>query len=114
MSDYISKSVFSEALNKSEKQPTRDSEDYIEGYCEGWNDVIDIRDSIPTVDEKEIIRKPFERVLQMLEHQKKQYNRRSLECEKNGNRFGSEKMYSKACSYDNAIEIVKEECGISE
>ena len=34
----------------------------------------------PTLDEKEIIRKPFERIVERLEQQKKQYNRRSLEC----------------------------------
>ena len=99
MSDYISKSAFSEALNKSEKQPTRDNEDYIEGYCEGWNDVIDIRDSIPTLDEKEIIRKAFERVINKL----------------NGlmpirfNSFGKTLI-----TVEDVIKIVKEECGISE
>ena len=99
MSDYISKSAFSEALNKSEKQPTGNSEDYIEGYCEGWNDVIDIRESVPTLSETEVIRKAFERVVAQL----------------NGlmpirfNSFGKTLI-----TVEDVIKILKEECGISE
>jgi hypothetical protein len=102
MSDYISKSEFSEALNKSEKQPTKDSEDFIEGYCEGWNDVIDIRNSIQTISETEIICKAFERVVERLEEKKQEY----LE----GFRTHQEnELYGIACGFGDAIKIVKEE-----
>ena len=106
MSDYISKSATMQRFVKETEQSRRD--------CIHINTIKRLLDDVDTVDEKEIIRKPFERVVERLEHQKKQYNRRSLECEKNGNRFGSEKMYSKACSYNHAIEIVKEEGGLNE
>ena len=62
----MSKSALIEQLDKSENQPTRDTDDFIEGYCEGWNDVVDIMKNQPTLDEKEMIRKAFERVLEEL------------------------------------------------
>ena len=55
-----------------------------------------IINSVPTLDEKEIIRKPFERVVERLEELK-------------ANAFDEE--YVSLC---DAIEIVKEECGINE
>lgn len=50
----------------------------------------------PTLDEKEIIRKPFERVVDRLEELKQ-------------NAFDDESVI-----ISDAIEIVKEECGINE
>ena len=55
-------------------------------------------DNQPTVDEKEIIRKAFERVVEILEEKAKE--RWLVLAERNG--------------YERAIEIVKEECGINE
>ena len=94
--DYISKSELIEELVKSENQPTRNRDDFIEGYCEGWNDVVDIMKKQPTVDEKEIIRKAFERVVERLKELKT-------------NAFDDESVI-----ISDAIEIVKEECGINE
>ena len=51
---------------------------------------------LPTLDEKEIIRKAFERVVEILEKEKSDWN------------------YDYNVPLDNAIKIIKEECGISE
>lgn len=56
--------------------------------------------SQPTVDEKEIIRKPFERVVERLEEKSFDMSFENPDC--------------KAVWLDRAKEIVKEECGISE
>ena len=51
---------------------------------------------IPTLDEKEIIRKAFERVVEILEKEKSDWN------------------YDYNVPLDDAIKIIKEECGINE
>lgn len=55
-------------------------------------------------------RKPIKRIVERLEQQKQQYKRREDDA-KNINMTIqiSEKYYGKSCSYDHAIEIVKEE-----
>ena len=58
--------------------------------------------AIKTLNEKEIIRKAFERVVERLEERVQWYEVYG-DCEGNSYR-----------AYDHAIEIVKEECGISE
>lgn len=65
-------------------------------------DVFDSINALPTLDEKEIIRKAFERVVERLEERVQWYEVYG-DCEGNSYR-----------AYDHAIEIVKEECGISE
>lgn len=97
MSDYISKSVLIKAL----KNHPYVFEDF--GHIEsiGLENVVETINSLPTIGETEIIRKAFERVVEKLEEKRK----KSLDLWDGNSRY---KGYSKA------IEIVKEECGISE
>lgn len=75
-------------------------------------------DNQPTLDEKEIIRKAFERVVERLE-EKTEFLK---DCTKYGNKNAKqqEKSYSTMMMYEIAdlvedlVDIVKEECGISE
>ena len=66
MSDYISKS----ALIKALKNHPNVSEEF--GYIEsiGLENVVETINSLPTVDEKEIIRKTVERIAERLESKK--------------------------------------------
>lgn len=57
---------------------------------------------IPTISEKEIIRKVFERVVQRLRG------------EILTNVYPHPFIFGKNTAYERAIEIVKEECGVSE
>ena len=88
MSDYISKSEFIETL----KNPPL--------HCSLGGiiieDILVMVEEQPLVDEKEIIRKAFERVVERLEELK-------------ANSFDDEVVVM-----NDAIEIVKEECGINE
>lgn len=89
MSDYISKSAL---IHK------------IRGFVPSSQDVdfiVRLIDEQPTLDEKEIIRKPFERVVEKLKE-----NSNFLLHE-----MGEPKMYA---GNESAIEILKEECGINE
>ena len=70
-----------------------------EASCEKM--INDFINSQPTIDEKEIIRKTVERIVERLEEARK----KSLKLWDGNSRY---KGYSKA------IKIVKEECGISE
>ena len=90
MSDYISKSALIESWceqNCGERR-CRDNWDKCMFVLHTQNQ--------PTLDEKEIIRKPFERVVERLEELKV-------------NAFNDESVI-----ISDAIEIVKEECGINE
>ena len=49
------------------------------------------------------------RIVERLEQQERQYNRRAKEFLTLGEKVYYEKNYAKACSYGHAIEIVKEE-----
>ena len=83
MSDYIRKQDVIDLINGLDSLP--------------WEEETkEIVDTLPTLDEKEIIRKAFERVLTRLEELK-------------ANAFDDEFVI-----ISDAIEIVKEECGISE
>ena len=105
MSDYISKNNVIDILKE-----TGIIQDNDLGHL-----VVDEINKIPTLDEKEIIRKAFERVVERLEQQKQQYERREQEHKDiNMTVQLTDKYYGKVCSYKHAIEIVKEECGISE
>lgn len=106
MSDYISKdktiskiwSVFHSCVNNSFLF-NFEEEKAIKKFCSMLQRAIK---ELPTLDEKEIIRKPFERVVERLEERVQWYEVYG-DCEGNSYR-----------AYDHAIEIVKEECGISE
>ena len=66
-----------------------------------------------TLDEKEIIRKAFERVLQRLDKQAGEFIDLSHR-ELSNNSIPAIKYLNKGFGVARAIEIVKEECGISE
>ena len=65
----------------------------------------------PTLDEKEIIRKAFERVVERLEESKMRY---FLSIANTGSEIMDFAYENVGDALDEAIEIVKEECGISE
>lgn len=95
MSDYISKS----ALIKALKNHPNVFEQF--GHIEsiGLENVIETINSQPTLDEKEIIRKAFERVVEQLNG--------LMPIQFNG--FGKTLI-----TVEDVIKILKEECGISE
>ena len=84
MSDYISKQ---EAIQKVTEVELQDGT---------FADAKIKIGAIKTLNEKEIIRKAFERVVEILEKEKSDWN------------------YDYNVPLDNAIKIVKEECGIDE
>ena len=97
MSDYISKSDVIKIIEKA----IENSSDFLQHDTQ--IDIMFEVQELPTIDEKEIIRKAFERVLE---------------------KFEDYTMWKKDMIYDltprehmivkQAIKIVKEECGISE
>ena len=100
MSDYIRKSRLKE-ISEIQKGD--------------FNSVEGIRswiDRQPTLDEKEIIRKAFERVVERLEHEEQEYNELRKFHKKNGNKTMEGLYVGKTRAYQEAIEIVKEEGGI--
>lgn len=66
----------------------------------------------PTLDEKEIIRKPFERVVERLEERKDHIMKEFVLTDK-AKEVKSDSL-NRINELDGTIEIVKEECGISE
>lgn len=111
MSDYISKSAFIEdikteivnlAMNGLKGTPRSREELY---------QLIERIEEQPTVDEKEIIRKPMERIKERLEEEFELSEAEKERCIKeNPLQFDSAKGYSVGIS--NAIDFVKEEGGI--
>ena len=95
MSDYTSKRALVDSIMKNVLITTE------EGF-ELRGEIVDLIKNQPTLDEKEIIRKAFERVVERLEERVQWYEVYG-DCEGNSYR-----------AYDHAIEIVKEECGIDE
>lgn len=97
MSDYISKSALIEDLKNDFCADCTECG----GHCR-HDDLFETVEKQLTISETEIIRKPFERVVERLEERVQWYEVYG-DCEGNSYR-----------AYDHAIEIVKEECGISE
>ena len=104
--DYIRKSALIEAIVNT---PSVDiprcasvlfRNGYYNGKAERQHEIIDIVEELPPLDEKEIIRKTFERVVGRLEEASFPRNMGDF----------TELVVLK----DRAIEIVKEECGINE
>ena len=96
MSDYISKSALIEELKEQ-----KDDNDISCRLC--MDSMIEIVENQPTLDEKEIIRKAFERVVERLEEEQKRYIYDGDDyCEGAYNAYGS------------AIVTVREEGGTSE
>ena len=48
MSDLISRSELIKELRADGLQPTKDTSDFIDGWCEGWNAAVDIINNQPT------------------------------------------------------------------
>ncbi len=98
MSDYISKSELVKTLEKYKfgAIENNDEREYTKEM------VLLFVNSQPTVDEKEIIRKAFERVVERLEN--------LYPINPYPNPFSNGRDYANG----RAIQIVKEECGISE
>lgn len=104
MSDYISKSELFKLF--------KDLADEHETNSISYKLLCEIIMKQPTLDEKEIIRKAFERVMQRLEKEIMKWND-SYDLNRD-NLFRS-KYASGRCDEVLAIkEILKEECGISE
>ena len=89
MSDYTNKSALIDSIMQNVVITTEEGLDL-------RGEIIDLIKNRPTIDEKEIIRKPFERVVERLKELKT-------------NAFDDESVI-----ISGTIEIVKEECGISE
>lgn len=94
MSDYISKSELVDSIMKNVLITTE------EGF-ELRGEIVDLIKNQPTLDEKEIIRKAFERVVERLEESRQKANAKLYEYHE-----------GKAYAFKEAIEIVKEEGGI--
>ena len=101
-SDYISKSALIKAVHKIRVQDGISEE---VGYNRPLTDIANVYECInnqQTVDEKEIIRKAFERVLQMLEEYP------------HGRQYIDDYGKGFAVAMNIAIEIVKEEYVVNE
>jgi hypothetical protein len=94
-------------------------EDALRIIRDGWSnhysrkDMCDEINELPTLDEKEIIRKPFERVVERLENALASANRElKRTIEKNPMQTDYALGYHRAT--EKALSFVKEECGINE
>lgn len=105
---YIDEKEWISRLENELKETTNEQR---RTYLNIWINAIKCQ---PTLDEKEIIRKTVERIVEKLEQQEKQYNERAKKFAEALHSWEERRNYGKACSYAHAIEIVKEECGISE
>ena len=101
MSDYISKSAASEMLMD------------IEWENGTLTAAILMLNDIPTLSETEIIRKPFERVVERLEENAQKMSEAKA-IRPYAKHSPADHRYYKAISVKKAIEILKEECGINE
>ena len=109
MSDYISKSKLIEEIKKQ-----KDDNDMHCRLC--MDAMIEIADELPTVDEKGIIRKTVERIVERLEYELKWTRaEQTIECERH-NGYGSplqSKNSGRIEALKKAIKICKEEGGTS-
>lgn len=112
MSDYISKNETIKALRNYAEQKHCGGETVLANGILKAVCFIEKEENIPTVDETEIIRKAFERVVARLEECKKTHEKRLLSTKLKPHEKIKELRL--AGCYINAIEIVKEECGINE
>lgn len=101
MSDYISKSALVEVLEKSMKDNNHITIEGSTVHAQEHRHIIHLVEKQPTISETEIIRKAFERVLERLE-------------EDIVITWEHDYLGGKKDAFMEAIEIVKEECGISE
>ena len=72
------------------------------------NVLVDVTTNLEQAIEEQPTAYDVDKVVEQLEQQKNQYFRRSDEIKNRfGENFESHRLFSKACSYDNAIQIVK-------
>ena len=102
MSDYINKSALIEALENECKGQLIGNENVT---LISFGDVIDLVFEQPTIDETEIIRKAFERVVQRLEEARQKYQRLVKE-------QGEKEDEVMNIHFRGMMNIVKEEGGI--
>ena len=107
MSDYISKSGLAEVVIDAFCGDCTQCG----GHCR-HDDLVEIIEHLPTLDEKEIIRKAFERVLERLEEKQTEYEKISEQKYFDMPQACYYKGYEEG--YKGAIKIIKEECGINE
>jgi hypothetical protein len=104
MSDVFN-SYGNNALNFDEEETKA-----IKRFCAMLQSQIEL---LPTLSETEIIRKPFERVVERLDKQAGEFIDLSHR-ELSNNSIPAIKYLNKGFGVAKAIEILKEECGISE
>lgn len=109
MSDYISKSAVIKLIESKMTDGCLGTED--DTFIGGHGLVDDISD-LPTLDEKEIIRKVFERVMERLEERKDHIMKEFVLTDK-AKEVKSDSL-NRINELDGTIEILKEECGINE
>lgn len=102
MSDYISKSKLIEEL----KNTTYVFKHFGRRESVGLGEVVSTIEHQPTLDEKEIIRKAFERVVERLEN--------CVELTFDKSVRGDLNAGQRNLAYHKALKILKEECGINE
>ena len=106
MSDYISKSALIGEMTKG-KEVIKDRLDDISvsGIYATIEEVIEEIDRQPTLDEKEIIRKPMERIIERIENARQKYQRLCKE-------QGEKEDEAMNIHFRGVMQIVKEEGGI--
>ena len=107
MSDYISRSALIDFMIRNVVTLTEEAHDF-------KVEMIDAIKNQPTIDEKEIIRKAFERVVERLEDAVKVNKEKGCEMQTKELHECALIGFSRMNAFLDAIEIVKEECGISE
>ena len=103
MSDYIRKSALVVSIVQNVVITTEEGLDL-------RNEIIELIKNQPTLDEKEIIRKPFERVVERLEEKQTEYEKISEQKYFDMPQACYYKGYEEG--YKGAIKICKEEGGI--
>ena len=99
MSDLISRSELLKELESNKLQPTKDTDGFIDGWCEGFNTVVDMIRNQPTAFDTEKVVEQLEEEGQKMAEAKpiKAYGKSSPSCHR----------YYKAISVKKAIDIVK-------
>lgn len=113
MSDYISKSALLKHLWdwRLQECPVGVCDEETETYktiCE----CIKAVEEQPTIDEKEIIRKTVERIIEKFKHEEQEYNELRKFHKENGTKSMECLYIGKIGAFKDAIEICKEEGGI--
>ena len=123
MSDYISKSALIENIKAEIQCVEKEKQQYFEqGNFHNGNILVEriqamklvmkIVANEPTLDEKEIIRKTVERIIEKFKHEEQEYNELRKFHKENGTKSMECLYIGKIGAFKDAIEICKEEGGI--